>query len=72
MSKSRAYIVEGDGDQPRIVNGISAAQVLRYVTRGRIEIRVAKNSDFVEAMESGIKPEYADREMVGKDEEESE
>lgn len=69
--KTRAYVVE-EGDETRLVNGISIAQVLRHVTADRISIRVAKQADFIAAMESGLQMEYAEKSIPGKDEEESE
>lgn len=70
--KTRAYVVE-EGDKVRLVNGISTAQVRRFVTDDRIAIRVAKYTDFIHAMETGIQMEYAENAAVpGTNEEESE
>ena len=67
MSKKRAYMVEEDGTH-RLVNGISMAQVLRFVTKDSITIRVAKQDDFVFAMQNAIPLEHANQEEAESNE----
>lgn len=53
-TKRRAYVVEEDGESVRYVEGVSKVDVLRHVTRDRINIRVATQGDFIEAMRANI------------------
>jgi len=58
MSATTPYVVT-EGDTKRLIEGTSAAQVLKFVAAPRIKVKVATRREVMELMQLGIMPEQA-------------
>jgi hypothetical protein len=52
------YIVT-EGETVRLIEAVSAAQVLKFVTTPRIKVKVATRREVMDLMSRGVKPEQA-------------
>lgn len=64
--QTRIYVVLCPNGDRRLVDAASSAQAIRYVVKTKYSAHVATQRDFVDAMSSGLKVEYATHENAGE------
>ena len=63
MSKvvKRVYMVEVDGEAPRLIQAINRDAAIEFATRGFVKVKAANTADVLKAINAGSKVETASK-----------